>query len=377
MTLNSFYNGLVSNLFLGGIAAVVLIAVMFRSANKVAASGNKAKMFSWSIAPAIMVIVAVIAHGVALNIIWPKIQGAFSSAPVQNTVALGDQLTMAADSVLFGGGSGEMMASFVGPDAFKAPVMEASNTGPLVNGGQTAAFVGQPVNIQANTERSVESPAQAVNAIINIAATATPIGGGMAYINQFIADNTATDSTIACNGSYTVKGGDSLAKIAKACYGDSNKWVDICNANRGVVADCNNIKSGMTLVIPAGGNSLPTSAIVNSQAPANYGQQSATYVAQPTAVPVYAKQPAQQAAAPVRNVSNGQVVITSNAAAVQAVQVLGPLPTVAPVVVAQPTPRPAYILTEVLNKPAAGGGQAYIDQFLKTQTDTTVASAGQ
>ena len=52
---------------------------MFRSANKAAASGNKAKMFSWSVAPALMVIAAVIAHGVALNIIWPKIQGAFAS----------------------------------------------------------------------------------------------------------------------------------------------------------------------------------------------------------------------------------------------------------------------------------------------------------
>ena len=78
-----------------------------------------------------------------------------------------------------------------------------------------------------------------------------------------------------------------------------------------------------------------------------------------------------------RNVANGQVVVNSNASAVQAVQALGPLPTVVPVVaVVQPTatPRAAYVLTEVLAKPAPGGGQAYIDQFLKTQTDTTVAS---
>ncbi len=377
MTFNSFYNGIMQNAIYGGVAAAIIIFVMFRKANQVAATGNKAKMAGWSVAPAIMIIVAVLAHGVALNVIWPRIQGAFTSAPVQNTLALGNQLTAAADSVLWGGGSGEMMAGFVGPDAFKAPVMEASNSGPLVNGGQAASFVGQPVTIQANTERTVETAAQAVNAITNIAATATPIGGGLTYINQFVADNTATDSTIACNGSYTVKGGDSLAKIAKACYGDSNKWVDICNANRGVVADCNNIKRGMTLVIPAGGNSLPTSAIVNSQAPASFGQQSATYSTQPTPAPVYANRNAQQAAAPVRNVASGQVVITNNAAAVQAVQALGPLPAVAPVVAVMPTPRPAYVLTELLAKPAPGGGQAYIDQFLKQQTDTTVANAGQ
>jgi len=377
MTVSSFYNGLISNMFMGGIAAILIIAAMFWKANKIAASGNKAKMFSWSVAPAIMVVIAVIAHGVALNIIWPKIQGAFTSTPVQNMVATGGALATAADGVLWGNGNGEMMASFVGPNAFKAPVMEASNVGPLVNGGQTASFVSQPVNIQANTERTVETAAQAVNAITNIAATATPIGGGQAYINQFIADNKPVDTTISCNGSYTVKSGDSLAKIAKACYGDSNKWVELCNANRGTVADCNNIKSGMTLVIPSGNSSLPTSAVVNSQAPATFGQQSATYNVKPTPAPVYANQGNQQAAAPVRNVASGQVVITNNAAAVQAVQALGPLPAVAPVVAVMPTPRPAYVLTELLAKPAPGGGQAYIDQFLKQQTDTTVANAGQ
>lgn len=372
MTFNSFYNGITQNAIYGGVAAAIIIFLLFNKANKVAASGSKAKMAGWSMAPSIMVIVAVLAHGVALNVVWPRVQGAFASTPVQNTVALGDALTASLDNVLWSGG-GELMAGSAGAAAFKSPVTEAS-TGPLVNGGQTASFVGQPVTIQASTERTVQTAAQAVNVITNIAATATPIGGGMAYINQFIADNKPVDTTIACNGSYTVKSGDSLAKIAKACYGDSNKWVELCKANG--LSDCNNIKRGMLLTIPAGGNNLPTSAIVNSQAPASYGQQSATYTTRPTPAPVYASQNAQQAAAPVRNASNGQVVIASNAAAVQAVQALGPLPTVAPVVAVAPTPTPraAYILTEVLAKPAAGGGQAYIDQFLKTQADTTVAS---
>lgn len=362
MTLNSFYNGLVSNLFLGGIAAVVLIAVMFRSANKVAASGNKAKMFSWSVAPALMVIAAVIAHGVALNIIWPKLQGAFSSVPVQNTVALGNQLTMAADSVLFGNGNGEMMASYVGPNAFKAPVQNASitsgNDAPLVNGGQTASFVGQSVNIVAN-ERQVMTAQQAVQAVNALAATATP--DGQMAATRFVAQQT---------GSYTVKSGDSLSKIA-ATLGVSVKA--LCNANRGTISNCNVINVGAVLVVPSANSE--TSAVV--AVPASYGQQSATYSTQPTPAPVYVNRNAQQAAAPVRNVANGQVVITSNASAVQAVQALAPVPTVAPVVAVAPTPRPAYILTEVLAKPASGGGQAYIDDFLKKQTDTTVASAGQ
>ena len=105
MTVSSFYNGLISNMFMGGIAAILIIAAMFWKANKIAASSNKAKMFSWSVAPAIMVVIAVIAHGVALNIIWPKIQGAFTSTPVQNMVATGGALATAADGVLWGNGN--------------------------------------------------------------------------------------------------------------------------------------------------------------------------------------------------------------------------------------------------------------------------------
>ena len=364
MTLNSFYNGLIGNVFYGGIAAVLLIGLLFWKANKIAASGSKGKMMSWAVAPAVMVIVAVMAHGVAMNIIWPKIQGAFTSTPAQNLVATGGALTATVDNILWGGG-GELQAAPMGPDAFKAPVQEA------VNGGQTATFTGQPAPLANSYQMQVFTPNQAVEAVNTLAATATPIGGGQAYVNEFIADNKPVDETIACNGSYTVKSGDSLAKIAKACYGDSKKWTEICKANS--LGDCNNIKRGMTLTIPSGGDNLPTSAIVNSQAPASFGQQAATYTAQPTPAPVVAhNQPVQ------RNVANGQVVVNSNASAVQAVQALGPLPTVAPVVAAviQPTatPRAAYVLTEVLAKPAPGGGQAYIEQFLKTQTDTTIAS---
>lgn len=363
MTFNSFYNGIMQNAIYGGVAAAVIIFLLFNKANKVAASGSKAKMAGWSIAPSMMVIIAVLAHGVALNVIWPRIQGAFTSAPVQNTLALGNQLTAAADNVLWngGGGSGEMMAGYVGADAFKAPVQNASvtsgNAAPLVNNGQTVSFVGQPVNIVAN-ERQVMTAQQAVQAVSALAATATP--SGQMAAQRFVATQT---------GSYTVKRGDSLSKIA-ATLGVSVK--ELCNANRGTISNCNVISAGMVLVVPSGDGS--TSAVVDT-VPTSFGQQAATYSTKPTPAPVYANQNAQQAA-PVRSVANGQVVITSNASAVQAVQALAPLPPVAPVVAVAPTPRPAYILTEVLAKPAPGGGQAYIDQFLKTQTDTTVASAG-
>jgi len=362
MTLNSFYQGIMQNAFYGGVAAFVIMAAMFWKANKVAASGSKAKMLSWAVAPALMVIAFAVTHSIAGNIVLPRLLAMFASAPIQNTVALGNQLTMAADNVLWGGGSGEMMAGYVGPDVFKAPTQNASvtsgNDAPMVNGGQTASFVGQSVNIVAN-ERQVMTAQQAVQAVNALAATATP--SGQMAAQRFVAQQT---------GSYTVKRGDSLSKIA-ATLGVSVKA--LCDANRGTISNCNVISAGMVLVVPNGNGEA--SAVVDT-VPASYGQQSATYSTQPTVAPVYASQNAQQAAAPVRNVSNGQVVITSNASAVQAVQALAPLPTVAPVVAVAPTPRPAYVLTEVLAKPAPGGGQAYIDQFLKQQTDTTVASAG-
>ena len=358
MTLTSFYDGLIGNVFYGGIAAILLIGLMFWKANKIAASGSKGKMISWAIAPAIMVVVAIMAHGMAVNIIWPKIQGAFTSTPVQNLVATGGALTQTADNILWSG-SGELQAAPMGPDAFKAPVQEA------VNDGRTATFEGQPATLENSFQMQVFTPNQAVEAVNAMAATATPVGGGQAYINTFLADQTG-------GSTYTVQRGDSMSKIANK-YGVSLKT--LCEANRATVPNCNVISAGTSLLIPAGGSTPASDGSVTVQTvPASFGQQASTYTTQPTPVPVVAySQPV-----PVqRNVANGQVVVNSNASAVQAVQALGPLPTVAPVVAAviQPTatPRAAYVLTEVLAKPAVGGGQAYIDQFLKTQTDTTIA----
>lgn len=224
------------------------------------------------------------------------------------------------------------------------------------------SFVSQPAPAPAAQAAPViTTNEQAVAAINALSAK----DDAQTRINQFVADNMPADATIACGGSYTIKSGDSLAKIAKACYGNSNQWRRICNANR--LADCNNVRAGIVLVIPgADGNT----ALVQGQIPQSFGQQPTTYQARPT--PVFVAQPAQQAAAPVRNLATGDTVVTSNSDAVAAVQALAPAQPVA-----QPTARPAYILAEVLGKPATGGGQAYIDQFLKTQTNNTVADAGQ
>jgi nucleoid-associated protein YgaU len=50
---------------------------------------------------------------------------------------------------------------------------------------------------------------------------------------------------------YTVKAGDTLSKIAKEMLGDANAYMEIFNANKGVLSDPDKIKPGQVLKIPA------------------------------------------------------------------------------------------------------------------------------
>jgi nucleoid-associated protein YgaU len=49
---------------------------------------------------------------------------------------------------------------------------------------------------------------------------------------------------------YTVKAGDTLSRIAKEYYGDSNQYMKIFEADRDQLSDPNKIKPGQTLIIP-------------------------------------------------------------------------------------------------------------------------------
>ena len=50
---------------------------------------------------------------------------------------------------------------------------------------------------------------------------------------------------------YTVAAGDSLSKIAKQFYGNSNEYLKIFEANKDKLTDPNAIKPGQQLVIPS------------------------------------------------------------------------------------------------------------------------------
>jgi nucleoid-associated protein YgaU len=50
---------------------------------------------------------------------------------------------------------------------------------------------------------------------------------------------------------YTVQAGDTLSKISKKFFGDSNKYMTIFNANKDQLKDPDTIKPGQVLKIPA------------------------------------------------------------------------------------------------------------------------------
>jgi nucleoid-associated protein YgaU len=49
---------------------------------------------------------------------------------------------------------------------------------------------------------------------------------------------------------YTVQSGDTLSKISKQFYGNSNQYMKIFEANRDVLQDPNRVNPGQSLVIP-------------------------------------------------------------------------------------------------------------------------------
>ena len=58
-------------------------------------------------------------------------------------------------------------------------------------------------------------------------------------------------ATVTITGtSYKVKRGDTLAKIAKAAYGDEAMWRRILRGNRGDLKSASDLKAGMVLNIP-------------------------------------------------------------------------------------------------------------------------------
>ena len=61
---------------------------------------------------------------------------------------------------------------------------------------------------------------------------------------------TAVPTSGTSESTYTVKAGDTLSKIAREKLGDANAYMDIFNANKGLLTDPDKIKPGQVLKIP-------------------------------------------------------------------------------------------------------------------------------
>jgi nucleoid-associated protein YgaU len=71
-------------------------------------------------------------------------------------------------------------------------------------------------------------------------------GGGPAA-----ADADRAVAAVTTPATYTVKGGDDLTKISMAVYKNKHGAAAICNANRSIIRDCNVLRVGWVLAIPA------------------------------------------------------------------------------------------------------------------------------
>lgn len=60
----------------------------------------------------------------------------------------------------------------------------------------------------------------------------------------------STGLVVNAEGSYTVKEGDYLKKIAQSAYGDSARWEDIYEANKATVKNPAILYKGQTLILP-------------------------------------------------------------------------------------------------------------------------------
>ena len=63
--------------------------------------------------------------------------------------------------------------------------------------------------------------------------------------------NSGSSSTAPSEKTYEVKSGDSLSRIAKREYGNSNEWRRIFDANKDILSDPDKIYPGQKLKIPS------------------------------------------------------------------------------------------------------------------------------
>lgn len=217
MSINYFYQSLVTyGLYATG---SVILVLMFWRYRKVAQTGNRGRMISETLAPGLMVIAAILMSSVAISFGLPRINAALNSPPIQAAVQAGDVATKALDSALsfpvVGGTQVAQPIQFSAPAPFQLPPSAGGDVNPLpvpgVNGGIPAFQVEVP--------------------------TAVPT----------VASVPAVPTAPQVNGTYTVRSGDNMYKIAARLLGDGNRYVELCRVNVATVGRSCQLQPGMQI----------------------------------------------------------------------------------------------------------------------------------
>ena len=116
---------------------------------------------------------------------------------------------------------------------------------------QNAKIDNLSVNYDGNTDKvtingSAANQAEREKAIL--------AAGNVQYVAQ-VEDNITVATQEPESRMYTVKSGDTLSKISKEVYGDTNQYNKIFEANKPLLSDPNKIYPGQVLRIPASGQS--------------------------------------------------------------------------------------------------------------------------
>lgn len=165
----------------------------------------------------------------------------------------------------------------------------------LTGSKQATAAVDAPADPNAVAAAGAEQGAL-VGAGANVNSDAPVANDPLLTTNELAANAQAgmqagyvAPTNVGQETTYTVKSGDSLAKIARTQLGSEARWSEIAQLNPGLNAK--NLKVGQSILLPVGGASATVAAAAPSTTPA------AKPAAAPAAAPKQAAKPAAAVAA--------------------------------------------------------------------------------
>ena len=123
--------------------------------------------------------------------------------------------------------------------------LEAANPGVV----PTRLRVNQKINLPAQRPGTAATPTRRSAAATGSRTTAArTAASGRASARA--AANAGSSRNARPGGTYVVKPGDTLRKIAKQAYGDEGMWRRILRTNRGKLRSASALRAGMTLQLP-------------------------------------------------------------------------------------------------------------------------------